>query len=416
MTRAKWRDWAQTAPMGWNSWDAYGASVTEAEVRANATFMKTHLRTAGYEYVVVDIQWYEATADSSRYHDFAPLEMDAQGRLQPAVNRFPSAANGAGFGPLAAWVHEQGLKFGIHIMRGIPRQAVAQNVTLADGTPARTIAANNICPWNSDMYGVDMTRPGAQAYYDDLVAQYARWGVDFLKVDDIAASTLYGQHQAEIAALRTAIDRSGRPIVLSLSPGPADVNTGAFLQQHANMWRLTDDFWDTWAQLRGMFPIAAKWAPFVRPGNWPDPDMVPVGAIRVRSVDGGTAKAGSRFTAAEAQTLLTLWSLLQAPLMLGGDLTHSGPELAWFTNPALLTMRHTITSARETAASATHITWAAGGQGERYEALFNLADEPAVLHSQGAGTDAWSQGSGTSWSVLPHGVALVHLNDKTADR
>src|SRR5699024_9462869 len=140
-------------------------------------------------------------------------------RVIPATNRFPSAENGVGFKALGEYIHSLGLKFGIHIMRGIPRQAVHQN-TAIKGTEkrARDIAMNNICPWNSDMYGVNVDIPEGQLYYDSLMDLYASWGVDFIKVDDIANSTLYGgAHTKEIAAIRKAIDRTGRPMVLSLS-------------------------------------------------------------------------------------------------------------------------------------------------------------------------------------------------------
>ena len=114
---------AKTPPMGWNSWDCYGAAVDEKTVRQNADYMAKHLKKFGWEYIVVDIQWYQPTADSHEYQPFAELTMDDYGRLLPAVNRFPSAADGAGFGPLAEYVHGLGLKFGIHIMRGLPRMA-----------------------------------------------------------------------------------------------------------------------------------------------------------------------------------------------------------------------------------------------------------------------------------------------------
>ena len=110
--------------MGWNSWDCYGPCVREEEVKANADYMAEHLKSHGWQYIVVDIQWYEPNARAQGYNNFAPLEMDSWGRLIPAVNRFPSAADGNGFKPLADYVHNKGLKFGIHMMRGIPRQAV----------------------------------------------------------------------------------------------------------------------------------------------------------------------------------------------------------------------------------------------------------------------------------------------------
>ena len=242
---------APTPPMGWNSWDCYGASVTEQELRQNINYMAEHLKDHGWEYIVCDIQWYEPTADSSHYHKFADLCMDEYGRLIPAPNRFPSAANGKGFKEIADYTHSKGLKFGIHIMRGIPRQAVAQNVKIKDSNyTAREVAhPSSICCWNTDMYGLDTTKPGAQEYYDSILELYASWGVDFIKVDDICVkygrpgdeSTLeYGGDEIEM--LRNAIDKCGRPIVLSLSPGPAMVEQAEHLCEHANMWRITNDY------------------------------------------------------------------------------------------------------------------------------------------------------------------------------
>ncbi|MFD1432199.1 alpha-galactosidase [Lacticaseibacillus yichunensis] len=405
---APFRTWAPQAPMGWNSWDCFGASVTEAEVKANADYVASHLKTFGYDYIVVDIQWYEATADSAVYHPFADLTMDDQGRLQPAPNRFPSAQNGQGFTALAAYVHGLGLKFGIHILRGIPRQAVHRDLVVAGGARARDIADNNICPWNSDMYGLNMDQPGAQAYYDSMIAMYAAWGVDFLKVDDIANSRLYGTMRPEIAALRRAIDRSGRPIVLSLSPGPTEIEDGAFMQRHANMWRLTDDFWDTWQLLRDVFPVAAKWAPFVQAGTWPDPDMLPLGAVRQRALDDSTNISHSRFTDNEAKTMLTLWSLLRAPLFLGGDLTKSGTEEMLYTNQDLLAMRAAITGAWEESASSDWVIWHAVSANAGYTACFNLSDTSLNAKVPDQATELWTHTKLTAATIeVPaHGVAL----------
>src|ERR1017187_2558844 len=213
---------AATPPMGWNSWDCYGTTVTEAEVKANADYMAQHLKQHGWQYVVVDIQWSEPHAQAHGYRPGAQLSVDQYGRLIPAVNRFPSSADGHGFRPLADYIHGLGLRFGIHIMRGIPRQAVKANLPVFAGVPQMARAADiadtaSVCPWNSDMYGVDLSRPGGQDYYDSILKLYADWGVDYIKADDIARPA----HREEIAALHRAIVKTGRPIVLSLSPGPA---------------------------------------------------------------------------------------------------------------------------------------------------------------------------------------------------
>ncbi|HYH04338.1 MAG TPA: glycoside hydrolase family 27 protein, partial [Bacillota bacterium] len=310
---------AMTPPMGWNSWDCYGASVTEAEVRANAQYMAEKLKSFGWEYVVVDIQWYEPEAKSSLYRPFVPLDMDQYSRLVPAVNRFPSAAGGAGFKPLADYIHQLGLKFGIHILRGIPRQAVHANTTiLGTEVRARAIAhPNSICLWNTDMYGVDPAREGAQQYYESLFQLYAGWGVDYVKVDDIAAPTYWG---AEIELIRNAIDWCGREMVLSLSPGPAPLEQAAHLQQHANLWRMTNDLWDNWDQLFQMFERCHRWSPYVEPGHWPDADMLPLGHIAIRSDEQGRGDRWTRLTPEEQLTMLTLWMIFRSPLMLGGEL------------------------------------------------------------------------------------------------
>lgn len=374
-----------TPPKGWNSWDVYGASVTESEVKENAAYMAENLLSHGWEYVVVDIQWYEPTADSSHYHAFAELKMDEYGRLLPAENRFPSAVNGVGFKNLSDCVHSLGLKFGIHIMRGIPRQAVHLNVPIA-GTNlrARDIAhANSICPWNTDMYGIDMGKEGAQAYYDSIFKLYAEWGVDFIKVDDIADSKLYSTHLEEIKAIRKAIDKTGRDMVLSLSPGPAPLKYGTFFQEYANMWRLTDDFWDNWEQLKDMFTRCAQWSPFVGPGSWPDCDMLPLGHIGIRSVDGGGADRLTRFTKAEQRTMMTLWSIFRSPLMLGCELTDLDDwTLHLLREPTLKIMHQEGRNARQIHNEDDWVVWQTEANATVYYVIFNLSDTERVTPTE----------------------------------
>ncbi|MGW5640376.1 glycoside hydrolase family 27 protein, partial [Streptomyces sp. NPDC003832] len=269
-------DRTRRPPMGWNSWDCYGTTVTEEEVLANAEFMHTHLLHYGWDTVVVDIQWYEPTARAHGYNPDAPLELDFFGRQLPAPNRFPSSAGGAGFGPLAERVHALGLRFGLHIMRGIPRRAVAARLPVAGTqfTADQVADTTSVCPWNSDNYGLDHGHPGAQAYYDAQVAQFADWGVDFVKADDM----LHPFHEREIAAYARAIERCGRPMELSLSPG-TDVSLAHLdrLREHATMWRVCDDLWDRWEDVEAQFARMARWAPWQSPAGWADADMLPFG-------------------------------------------------------------------------------------------------------------------------------------------
>lgn len=373
---------AKTPPMGWNSWDCYGASVREDEVRAHADFMAKNLKEHGWEYIVVDIQWSEPKASSTWYNTFYPLNMDEYSRLIPAENRFPSSKNGEGFKALGEYIHSLGLKFGIHIMRGIPRQAVHQN-TAIKGTDkrARDIALNNICPWNSDMYGVNVDIDEGQLYYDSLIELYAQWGVDFIKVDDIANSYLYGgAHRKEIAAIQKSIQKVGRPMVLSLSPGPAQLKDGAFLQDYANMWRLTDDFWDHWDALYTMFDRCAEWAPYVRPGNWPDCDMLPLGHIGIRAHDGGGGDNWTRFTKDEQYTLMSLWTIFQSPLMYGGTLPDMDDfTMSLFTNKNVLEMYQSLNQRRQFHRDRDWVVWHASSDEKEYVAFFNVSKEEQNL-------------------------------------
>ncbi|TRZ35681.1 glycoside hydrolase family 27 protein [Niallia circulans] len=377
---------AQTPPLGWNSWDCYGASVTEEEVKGNAEYMAKHLKDFGWQYIVVDIQWYEPGANSSQYRPFVELEMDEYSRLIPAVNRFPSSAEGKGFKPLSDYVHSLGLKFGIHIMRGIPRQAVHQNTGILDSDhTARDIAhANSICPWNTDMYGVDASVSGAEAYYDSLFKLYAEWGVDYIKVDDIAASKLYTTHVDEIKLIRKAIDKCGRDMVLSLSPGPAPLEFADVLQDNANMWRMTDDYWDQWQLLYDMFERCEKWSGLSGPGYWPDCDMLPLGHIGIRSVDGGGADRWTRFTKEEQVTMMTLWSVFRSPLMFGGELRDNDSwTLSLLTNEDILELNQTGTDSRLIFRDGDKVAWTAKGPNKAvYVALFNIGEAECDVEVQ----------------------------------
>ena len=362
--------------MGWNSWDSYGTTVREQQVKANADWMAEHLAKHGWKYIVVDIQWYEPNAQGHDYAPGAPLTMDEYGRLLPAVNRFPSSANGAGFKPLADYVHGKGLKFGIHIMRGIPRQAVERNLPIK-GTRyhAADIAdKGNACRWNPDMWGVDTTKPGAQAYYDSIAELYASWGVDFIKADDMG-SHLY--QPTEMKALSLAMRRTGRAMVLSISPGPAPVSEAEFFEKYAQMWRISDDFWDDWKLLRRQFDYTRDWAPFVgKDETWPDADMLPLGKLRVTEREGGGTP--TKFTPDEQQTVMTLWSIFRSPLIFGGDLpSNDAATTALITNEEVLNVDQNSHHGHQALDRGNIRAWVSEGAkpGERYVAVFNLGDD-----------------------------------------
>lgn len=366
---------AKVPPMGWNSWDCFGAAVNEAQVKENAEYMAKYLKEYGWEYVVIDIEWYQPGADSHEYEPFSELVMDEYGRLYPAVNRFPSAADGKGFTTLAEYIHSLGLKFGIHIMRGIPRMAAHRNLPIKDSEfTAKWIAnPNSVCAWNPDMYGLkcETNEAGSQAYYDSIFKLYAEWGVDFVKCDDIARE--YPHCMKEIELISNACRNCGRDIVLSLSPGPSPLDRAEHLKTYANMWRITDDFWDQWDLLLAMFERAEKWSIHSAPGHWPDADMLPVGALRQCNDESEWTK----FTENEQITMMTLWVMMRAPLMIGAHMPKNDQfTLDLLTNKEVLEVETESFCGHQLYRTETEIAWVAprkDGTGS-YLALFNISD------------------------------------------
>jgi hypothetical protein len=369
--------WAPTPPMGWNSWDCFGPTVTEEEVRANADYMAAHLKPFGWEYIVVDIRWYVENDKAHGYNETDPqFNIDQYGRFIPAVNRFPSSADGQGFKPLADYLHSKELKLGIHIMRGVPVIAVKRNLPIkGTSLTAKDIySETNQCKWLKDMYTVDAAKNGAQEYYNSLFELYASWGVDFVKVDDLS-SPIY--HQDELEMIRKAIDQTGRKILLSTSPGETPIQYAAHVQQHANMWRTVGDFWDNWDQLKKHFEVFERWNKWRSHGAYPDGDMLPLGRIGIRAERGNPRM--TKFTRDEQITLMTLWSIFKSPLMYGGNLPdNDSSSLSLLTNENVLNVLKSSTNNKPLFNRRDETAWIAEepGTGSMFLALFNKSDQP----------------------------------------
>ena len=353
---------AQTPPMGWNSFDSYGVYLHEKAAFENLEAMAKRLKPHGYEYFVIDAGWFgefelqpgtlfpaEKHARKMKYNEF--------GLLQPSTTYFPN-----GFKKLIDRTHELGLKFGLHLMRGIPRSVVKANLPIK-GTKyfAQDIAdTTSICTWNHQNYGVDMTKPGAQEFYNSLMNQMAEWGVDFVKYDDIVP------FPKEVKGVAKAIAQCGRPIMLSLSPG-GDVDPNhleAFTKGH--MLRITPDIWDDQKGIDECFEGWRKWNGKSRPGFWIDMDMIPFGQLQMMSpkpkgITGNESKKEiaekiksgelakfellsgkgfnrwSDFTKDQMFTFITMRALSASPLMMGGDLpTLDKFSLGLITNKEML--------------------------------------------------------------------------------
>ncbi len=343
---------ALTPPMGWNSYDSFDDSVNQAEFLPQATWLRDNLQPYGWDTVVVDFRWYDPNAPSSDQGGSNPnLVTDANGRFLPAPGRFPSATGDVGFRVLAQMVHDMGLKFGIHIMRGMPRKTYNANTTIANSTFTAQQAGDTakICRWNADNYGVRGDTAAGQAWYDSLFSQYATWGVDFVKVDDITSNPGATDYWSdEVEAIHRAIAKSGRSMVLSLSPGETPVAQASHLTMHANMWRQSDDFWDRAADLNASFTLAQRWAVVTGPpGHWPDADMLPIGRLGPRCPINGANRL-TAFTRNEQVLMLSLWAIMPSPLMLGANMVTSNDAFmnALLTNDEVIAVSQDALGAR----------------------------------------------------------------------
>jgi hypothetical protein len=394
---------APSPPLGWNSWDAYGLTIDEADFRANVTVLKG-FEDLGWKYAVIDEGWYMENPFGEKLAERKYL-LDGNGILIPVASRFPSSVNGAGFKPLADWVHQQGLKFGIHIVRGIPKQAVEKNLPIAGSKFSATDAAdlNSPCGWDDGNWGVADNQAG-QAYYDAMLKLYAGWGLDYIKVDCISD---HPYRITEIKQIAAAIQKTGRPIVLSLSPGPTQLEHAAEVAEYAQMWRISDDHWDAWSFPRqpggGVWPygtldefdLLAKWFVYAKPGNWPDADMLPWGWLGPHP--GWGAPRQSRLTRDEQQTEFTLWAIARSPLILGANLTKLDDfTKSLITNHTMLFMNQNVTYSHPVDTKSLGSSFEnarvwrgtinAPGAGNYAEffAFFNLGDQPVTLRTSWA--------------------------------
>jgi len=414
---------ALTPPMGWNSYDSFGSSVTESEVMSIAQAMQTELKPFGYNAVVVDFLWFDPEQ-----------AIDANGRFLPSTSRFPSATGDQGFKPLADKIHALGFSFGIHIMRGIPRKAVSAKSPIANSTftAAQAGNTNDPCPWDNHMWGVHGDTDAGKAWYDSIFAQYAGWGIDFVKVDDMLNpySNPQDYHQAETDAIRAAIDKTGRSIVLSLSPGPMQTRDLGNLNTNANMWRIVNDFWDTsgLSSLSDEFSATGNWQAQsgLVVGHWPDADMLPLGYLGPRCPVHGSGP--SALSHNQQVTVMSLWGILPSPLIFGGNPTHLSGD-AWST--ALLTNDEVLavnqdalgSHAKRIAQQGSTEVWARDLSGGRKAlALFNRGTEDAMMSvdfsklgitETPAVRDLWNRsdvtGMTTGISVnVPHEGALMY--------
>ena len=316
---------ATTPLMGWSSWSFIRTAPTAAKIEAEAAAMKSSgLSAHGYDYINLDDYWMACNSDGP--------EVDSYGRWIASTTEFP-----AGIAAVASAVHADGLKFGIYVTPGIPENAVLANTPI-QGTSdtAGQIANTSVTETNYNcqhMYGINYSAPGAQAYINSWADEFASWGVDYVKIDGVGTGDI-----PDIQAWSTALQQSGRPIALELS-NSLSISDATTWSSLANGWRTTGDIecyscetggssypLTDWANVDSRFAAAASWQPYGGPGGWNDYDSLEVGN-----------GANDGLTVAERQTMMSLWSLASAPLLLGTDLTNlDATDLAMLENNAVI--------------------------------------------------------------------------------
>jgi alpha-galactosidase len=362
-------------PMGWNSWDCFGFDVNESEVKASADFMAKNLKSLGYEYIVLDMNWYAPLWPAIKDAQAASYHIDSFGRLLPDTIKFPSSSGGKGFKPLADYVHSVGLRFGIHILGGIPKKAVDANCPVK-GTSLHAqsiIHSEKGGYWYESFNGIDLSKPGGQEYYNSIFELYAQWGVDFIKADYLA-------FQTELIGISRASRTCGRDMIISAVP---DRIPEQILRENAHMARTGLDLWDQWEWLKRSFFMAAIVVKEAEPGYWPDMDMLPVGKLTVKSPRSGAKPHMSNLTTDEKYSLFSLWYISRMPLFIGGYLPEMDSiTLALISNKEALEVNRNSSNNHQIYQFETDfIVWTADipDSKDKYFALFNISDKKDPL-------------------------------------
>ncbi len=340
--------------MGWSSWYFVGRNPTQANIEAQAQAVSTHLKSHGYNYILLDDFYYLNPSTN----------VDQYGRWVTDTTRFPSGLAG-----VASYVHGLGLKFGAYLTPGIPVAAVNQN-TAIQGTSyhARDIADTSRHETNYNyggnvMYYIDYSKPGAQAYINSWANLLASWGVDFLKIDGVGTYDI-----PDIQAWSQGLQQTGRPILFDLS-NSLSVSQGDTWRQYANSWRISGDVQCycstqvTWNSFSSRFSQAPAWLQFAGTGAWNDLDSLNVAN---GSIDG--------ISNDERQTYMTLWAIESAPLNAADDLTNiDSYGLSLLTNDEVIAVDQAGHPAHPVSQSSNQqVWWANNGDGSYTVALFNL--------------------------------------------
>lgn len=378
--------------LGWSSWSFLREKPTAAKIEAQAQALHTSgLQKMGYVYVNLDDFWYECPG--SQGPNVGPY-----GLWVTDASRFPARGDTNGIQALADHLHGLGQKFGIYITPGISMQAVLKKTPI-EGTQytADQIANPAQKETNYNCHGmvaINFDKPGAQAYIDSWAAMFAKWGVDYIKLDGMD-----NRNAADIKAWGKAIEHSGRPMILNITQGSFTTAIAPVLKKYANQWEFAPDVecYDcekggssypltSWASIKGRFDFVAKWQPYAGPGGFNDYDSIEVGNGE-----------NNGLTPNERQTQMSLWALGASPFILGVDLTNLDPHDLhdYLQNAAVLKVdQDGIAAKRIMHAGHRQVFAKVLSNGEAVVGLFNTGSttETVSVAASAAGLAARSQG------------------------
>ena len=421
--------------LGWSTWSFFrqtsDAAIDEAAARA---MKQSGLERLGFRYINQDDFWYQCPGRQGP-------NVNRYGRWVVRSGKFPPGPGGEnGIQAVAGYVHSLGLKFGIYVTPGISDQAVAKNTPIlgtrytAADIATKTRQNNYNC---GGMTGIDYAKPGAQAYVNSIVEEFARWGVDYIKLDGIT-----DRNTADIAAWSNAIRQLGRPMQLDVTEGSYTVALGPTLDKYATQWEYSSDVENyggkgltDYANVAKRFATLALWEPAYGGrvfNGYNDFDSVEVG--NCDNAVGSTNRFGSvsypdgdGLTFPERQTVLSLWSLASSPLILGGNLTQlCRTDLTLLKDRAVLSVEQDgIDSSMIVNGSNEKVVAKTERNGAVAVGLFNTTSRTEVISTTASAiglpasghyllANLWTHkvtesGSTISASVPPHGVAMYRV-------
>ncbi len=369
---------ALTPPMGWNSWNCWGLSVSDEKLRSSAkAMMDKGLIDHGWGYMNIDDGW-EAEARNGKGEIIAN-------------KKFPDMKK------TGDWLHNNGLKFGIY------------------SSPGPKTCGGYLGSYQHELQ--DAT-------------SYSNWGIDYLKYDWCSYDKIRDpkdssdeSYKKPYRVMQDALQKQPRDIVYSLCQyGMRDVwKWGETV--NGNSWRTTGDIEDSWESMSSIGFSQFEQQNFGKPGRWNDPDMMVVGQL-----GWGDHLQPTRLTPDEQYTHVSLWCMLNAPLLIGCDLSKlDNFTLNLLTNDEVLAIDQDPLGkeAQQTLRTDTYQVWMKELEdGTRALAVFNLAETEQVvrfywnnlgLTDNHQVRDLWRQKDlGKFYSMFatklpPHGVTLIKI-------